>query len=115
MAALDQTDYPLLLLSPADTVLVLRATIHAGETVLVSGRPVLVTETIGMGHKLARSAIRTGEPIVKYGARIGTATEDIPSGAHVHLHNVVSDYTPSYALPGPAGPGGRDAKAEGPA
>ena len=29
--------------------------------------------------------------MIKYGARIGTATQDIVPGEHVHLHNMRSD------------------------
>ncbi|MFZ4533236.1 MAG: SAF domain-containing protein, partial [Alsobacter sp.] len=34
----------------------------------------------------------------KYGAPIGVATAAIAPGAHVHVHNVVSAYTPTYTL-----------------
>ena len=51
-----------------------------------------------LGHKIARRAIAAGEKIVKYGAPIGSATVAIPAGAHVHVHNVKSDYTPTYHL-----------------
>ena len=33
-----------------------------------------------------------GDPVIKYGARIGTATQDIVPGEHVHLHNMRSDF-----------------------
>jgi len=52
-----------------------------------------------LGHKYALNDIAIGEPIIKYGMPIGTATEFIPQGAHVHTHNIktnlsdVVDYT----------------------
>ncbi len=49
-----------------------------------------VREPIASGHKIALTAIRSGEPVVKYGNPIGTATVDIAAGAHVHVHNVAS-------------------------
>lgn len=40
------------------------------------------------GHKYALKSIKSGERVIKYGMPIGLATEDIPSGAHVHSHNM---------------------------
>jgi len=40
------------------------------------------------GHKYARFDIQKGADIIKYGAPIGHATEDIKKGEHVHTHNV---------------------------
>ena len=31
-----------------------------------------------------------GEPVVKYGSPIGTASADIAAGSHVHTHNLAS-------------------------
>ena len=93
-------DPRLLLLSTDDNVFVLRAAIDAGERVaLEDGGMAVLPERLGMGHKIARWPIAVGARIVKYGAPIGSATQDIPAGAHVHIHNVKSDHTPSYALP----------------
>ena len=39
-----------------------------------------------------------GEIIVKYGMPIGVATEAIAPGEHVHVHNIKSNYTPTYHL-----------------
>ncbi len=40
------------------------------------------------GHKYAVRDIRLGEQIIKYGFPIGTATQDIKAGEHVHSHNL---------------------------
>ena len=88
----------LLLLDEADNVLVATARIRAGETIVVGGAGILVSADIPLGHKLARRAIMAREKIVKYGAPIGSATADIAPGSHVHVHNVKSDYTPTYHL-----------------
>ena len=37
---------------------------------------------IPFGHKFALRALRAGDPVIKYGARIGTATQDIVPGEH---------------------------------
>ena len=51
-----------------------------------------------LGHKLARRDIAAGEKIVKYDAPIGSATAAIRAGEHAHVHNIKSDYTPTYHL-----------------
>jgi len=96
------TDPRLLLLHPGDSVYVLRDQIAAGETVLVSSTAVAFAQPLGLGHKIARVAVAEGEPVIKYGAPIGRATRAIAPGDHVHLHNLASDYTPTYALEGKA-------------
>lgn len=53
---------------------------------------VSIIQDIPRGHKFALTPIRSGDPVRKYGARIGTATADILPGAHVHLHNMKSDF-----------------------
>lgn len=91
-------DARLLLLAPDDNVFVLRGAIEAGEAVMLEDERATATLRLGLGHKIARRAIAAGDRIVKYGAPIGSATQSIPAGAHVHVHNVISDYTPTYAL-----------------
>jgi len=49
-----------------------------------------VRERIPYGHKFAVRDIPKGEEILKYGEVMGRATDDIPSGKHVHVHNVES-------------------------
>lgn len=95
---MSDTDPRLLLLAPEDNILVLRAAIKEGETVMVTGQAVAVPQRIGLGHKLARRAISAGDKVLKYGAPIGSATCDIAVGDHVHLHNLQSDYTPTHSL-----------------
>lgn len=92
------TDPRLLLLAPGDSVFVLRDQIEAGETVLVEGVAVTFAERLGLGHKIARLPVNAGDRVIKYGAPIGRASCAILPGDHVHLHNLVSDYTPTYAL-----------------
>ena len=94
----EDTDARLLLLDAGDNVLIVRARIPEGETILVGGAPVQVAAALPLGHKIARRPIAAGEKILKYGAPIGTATAAIAAGAHVHVHNVKSDYTPTYHL-----------------
>lgn len=96
------TDPRLLLLSPGDSVYVLRGQIEAGEVIAVEDRQVTVAQRLGLGHKIARLAVAAGQKVVKYGAPIGSATQAIQPGDHVHLHNLKSDYTPTHGLGGAA-------------
>lgn len=62
-------------------------------------------EAIARGHKIALCDIKKGDLVVKYGAPIGRATEDIAKGEWVHSHNLRShldedeayEYHPSFA------------------
>ena len=94
------TDPRLMLLRPGDTVFVLRDQIAAGEAIFVEGVAVSFAQALGLGHKIARLQVKIGQQMIKYGAPIGRASRDIAPGDHVHLHNLVSDYTPTYALNG---------------
>jgi altronate dehydratase small subunit len=89
-------DPRLLLLDPADNVLVAIQTLEAGDVLTVAGQRVTVPQRLTLGHKLAASAIRAGEKIRKYRVPIGSATRDIAVGEHVHLHNMKSDYLPTF-------------------
>ncbi|MGE5794561.1 MAG: UxaA family hydrolase [Bacteroidota bacterium] len=93
---MESSDRRLVLLSPEDNCLVVASALRAGDTMTVEGERIAVARAIGVGHKLARRAIRAGEKVLKYGAVIGTATADIARGEHVHTHNLESDYLPTY-------------------
>ena len=71
-----------------DNVAVALRPIPQGETLTVAGEPVTAIEEIPQGHKMALSDIAAGEPVIKYGFRIGNAKEDIKKGQWVHVHNV---------------------------
>ncbi len=75
------------------------ASLQAGTRLVIDGMEVVIPVAIGIGHKVARRDIATGEKILKYGAIIGSATQPIARGAHIHLHNLASDYIPTYTLP----------------
>ena len=85
-------------LSPLDNIVVLSRSVDAGTTIEVEGHRLTVATRLGLGHKLAFQPISAGEKILKYGASIGSATRDIAAGEHVHLHNMKSDYLPTYTL-----------------
>lgn len=96
-------DPRLILLDPRDNVLVLREGLRAGTQLTIDGARATLAFDLPLGHKVARGPIAAGAKILKYGAPIGKATCAIVLGEHVHVHNVVSDYTPTYHLVGVAG------------
>ena len=89
-------DSRLLLLSPEDNVVVVSAALPAGAMLQIEGVSVVMAQPVGVGHKLARQPIAADDPIIKYGASIGRANMALPCGAHVHTHNMRSDYVPTY-------------------
>lgn len=52
---------------------------------------ILSLENISRGHKIALRDIAVNDAVVKFGVRIGHATQSIKRGAWVHLHNLASD------------------------
>lgn len=93
-----ETDPRVLLLSPGDNVAIARRDIAEGTTLKVQGLSVTLHERVLTGHKFAFRPIKKGERILKYSAPIGIATMDIAPGDPMHLHNVASDYIPTYTL-----------------
>jgi hypothetical protein len=82
----------------ADNVLIVKYNISPGDEEQVGNIKITFDKAIGFGHKIAEKNIIKGEKVVKFGVPIGSATEDIPIGSHVHLHNLKSDYISTYTL-----------------
>lgn len=94
----DAIDERLLLLSPLDNCLVARAPLLAHALIRLESGEVTLPLGVALGHKIARSDLHAGEKVLKYGACIGSLLVDVPAGHHIHTHNLVSDYTPTYLL-----------------
>lgn len=64
---------------------------------LMDGAAQVVTSRghIPIWHKMAVSTVKKGGKVLKYGAVIGIAKEDIGAGEHVHTHNIRS---PGYEV-----------------
>lgn len=64
-------------------------------TVVSSSKEVIsrlqAKQEIPFGHKISLTEIKKGEPVIKFGERIGTASRNISVGEYVHVHNVESD------------------------
>lgn len=95
---MSRMDDRLILLAPNDTVAVVRSAIPEGARLWVSGQEITLGQAAAMGHKLACASMKPGDKVLKYGVSIGSVTASIGVGDHVHLHNMKSDYTPTYAL-----------------
>ena len=72
-------------LHPRDNIVVALAGLAAGAA--LEGH-VTAREAIPAGHKVAIRDIAAGEAVLKYGQIIGTATQPIAAGAHVHVQNL---------------------------
>jgi hypothetical protein len=66
----------------------------SGDVVEILGAgagPIQSLEKVSRGHKIALRDIDISGAVVKFGVRIGHATQSIKRGAWVHLHNLASD------------------------
>jgi len=86
---------PVIRIHPSDNVVIARRQLVSGE--LVADEGVTVKGLIPPGHKVATQAIGAGEPVRRYGQVIGSATQAIASGQHVHAHNLAySDFARAH-------------------
>lgn len=84
-----------LVMDARDNVVVAIRALAAGETLHLvapdgTERVVTIVEPIEFGHKFASAEIMEGDQIIKYGERIGRATQRIRPGQHAHTHNITS-------------------------
>ncbi len=84
-------------IAPADNVVVAIEKIDKGEEFYFGGVEVCAKEVIPAGHKMSIEDIKEGQDVIKYGAPIGTAKEDIKAGYHVHIHNISTKLNESQA------------------
>ena len=71
---------------PADDVVIARRQLLGGTRIHSEG--ITVSGLVPPGHKIAVRAIPSGAPVRRYNQIIGTATQDIAPGQHVHTHNL---------------------------
>ncbi|MCD7991272.1 MAG: SAF domain-containing protein, partial [Clostridia bacterium] len=71
-----------------DTVAVALKPLSKGSTVAADQNTVVLKENIPQGHKFAVCQMPEGAPVIKYGCRIGYASQPIQPGDWVHIHNV---------------------------
>lgn len=74
-------------INPADNVAVVLADgVVQGEVC----EGITLLSDVQRGHKFALTPISKGEPVIKYGFPIGTATADIRQGEWIHSHNLAT-------------------------
>jgi altronate hydrolase len=96
-----------LVISARDNVATALQMLQPGQRIDANGATVIVAEPIARGHKVALRPMTAGDPVIKYGSAIGTATRPIAAGAHVHTHNVASGRGRGDLDAGTAGSEGR--------
>ncbi|WP_162652771.1 altronate dehydratase family protein [Lentilitoribacter sp. Alg239-R112] len=83
-------------LNSDDNIVVALENLRIGDK--VSPHEIELKTPVLKGHKLSIRQIDKGENVIRYGQIIGSATEIIQSGCHVHSHNLdMSDHTQDYA------------------
>ena len=92
------TDSRVLIMALDDNVAIAKTDLAAGTKLQVMGADITLRDSVLTGHKFAFTPVEKGATIVKYGAPIGIATQDIVPGETMHLHNIASDYIPTYTL-----------------
>ncbi|HEY0209782.1 UxaA family hydrolase [Acerihabitans sp.] len=85
-----------LLLNPRDNCVVALTDILPGDRVSYEQGEFIALHNVTLGHKLAIGAMDTGAQVIKYGAIIGSATQPIAQGGHIHTHNLKSNYIEGY-------------------
>ena len=75
-------------INPADNVIIALRDFVEGETVPVDEQELKIKSSIPKGHKIALVTINENEDIIKYGAPIGHATQNINAGEHIHVQNL---------------------------
>jgi len=88
---------PAIRIHPADNVVIARRQLLGGTALAEEG--VTVAGLVPPGHKIATAAIAQGQPVRRYNQVIGTATQPIAAGQHVHVHNLAySDFARSHEV-----------------
>jgi altronate dehydratase small subunit len=84
-----------LVLHPHDNVATALRDLAPGETIGLQGPSHVLTlkviEPVALCHKIALQALEPGQSARKYGEVIGTVSQAIGMGCHVHVHNLKSD------------------------
>ncbi|MEP1445283.1 MAG: altronate dehydratase family protein [Paraglaciecola sp.] len=75
-------------LHQSDNVVIALTPLKSGETYQVDDLAITPLTDVVKGHKVAISAIKKGEYLIKYGAPIGHALADIPAGKWVHVEDI---------------------------
>ncbi len=78
-------------------MLIVVATIGAGEQFAVEGETVETPVTLPIGFKVAARDLEEGSIALRYGTPIGRLTAAVRRGQFVHTHNLESLYMRTHA------------------
>jgi altronate hydrolase len=79
----------------ADNVVIARRQLLGGT--VLEGEGITVPGLVPPGHKISTCAIAAGAPVRRYNQVIGSATQAIAPGQHVHTHNLAfSDFARAH-------------------
>ena len=82
----------LIVADPNDNIATARVELNSGLVLTRDiGDDIVLRDDIPFGHKVATKPIAKGEPVFKYGQRIGVATRDIVVGELVHVDNLTGE------------------------
>lgn len=93
-------DKRLLLLDQKDNIVVTRQALHDGTPIKLEHTKLNLQGDAPVGFKIARHDLKANETVIKYGAPIGITTQVVAAGEVLHLHNMKSDYLPTYTPEG---------------
>ncbi|MEP1448990.1 MAG: altronate dehydratase family protein [Paraglaciecola sp.] len=74
-----------------DNVLIALRDLFEGEQIMYSDTTLILQENIKAGHKIAMRHFKEGETVIKYGYGIGSTTQAVNKGAHIHSHNLTTN------------------------
>lgn len=75
-------------INDGDNVVIATHDVKKGNAVVVDGETLFETlEDVEAGHKIALTALASGEKVYRYGEPIVEATRPIERGEWVHVHN----------------------------
>lgn len=91
----------------SDNVAIALQNLSAGQSVQVADLDLTLQEDVIKGHKIALIDISKDQQVIKYGAPIGYALNNIVKGAWIHTHNIKTNlhdelsyrYAPDFLAP----------------
>ena len=80
-------------LHSTDNVAIAKVALSPGMEIIVElsskeGQRLAIKDQIPAGHKVALTQLEPGEIVRRYGQVIGTASQGIKPGEHIHTHNL---------------------------
>jgi hypothetical protein len=91
ISKIDGNAKPSFQVDKADNVATMLCDAKAGDLIVVQGaaaaKRLQARDSISLGHKVAIAEVSAGDFVVKYGVRIGIATQSVKPGEWIHLHN----------------------------